>query len=67
MKNIGGSPAGSITAAKFLEQFTDYPWIHLDIAGPSWLSAADAYRPRNGTGYGVRLLTEFIQSQYAGS
>lgn len=67
MKNIGGSAAGSITAAKFLEQFTDYPWIHLDIAGPSWLGAADAYRPRNGTGYGVRLLTEFIQSQYAGA
>jgi leucyl aminopeptidase len=67
MKNIGGSPAGSITAGKFLEQFTDYPWIHLDIAGPAFLGAADAYRPRNGTGYGVRLLTEFIQSQYAGS
>lgn len=65
MKNIGGSPAGSITAAKFLEQFTDYPWIHLDIAGPSFLGAADAYRPRNGTGFGVRLLTEFIQSQFA--
>jgi leucyl aminopeptidase len=64
MKNIGGSSAGSITAAKFLEQFTAYPWIHLDIAGPSWLGASDAYRPRNGTGYGVRLLTEFLSSQF---
>lgn len=60
MKNVGGRYAGSITAGKFLEVFTSYPWVHLDIAGPSFLSAEDAYRPRGGTGVGVRLLTDFI-------
>ena len=65
MKNIGGPSAGSITAGKFLEAFTNYPWIHLDIAGPSWLSGADAYRSKNATGFGVRLLVEFLQSRIA--
>ncbi|MCL4105920.1 UNVERIFIED_CONTAM: hypothetical protein GTU68_012558 [Idotea baltica] len=63
MKNIGGTPAGCITAGKFLEHFTDYPWIHIDIAGPSFLSSNDAYRLKNGTGVGVRLLLEFL-AQY---
>lgn len=63
LKNLGGRYAGAITAGKFLEHFTDYPWIHLDIAGPSFLPAASAYRPKNGTGVGVRLLTRFIQQQ----
>lgn len=62
MKNIGGSAGGCITAGKFLEQFTDYPWIHIDIAGPSFLSSADSYRGKNGTGVGVRLLTEFLSN-----
>ena len=35
MKNIGDREAGSITAAKFLERFVDYPWVHVDIAGTS--------------------------------
>ena len=34
MKNIGGPVAGAITAGKFLEKFTSYPWLHFDIAGP---------------------------------
>ncbi len=37
LKNIGGREAGSITAAKFLEHFVDYPWIHIDMAGPAFL------------------------------
>ncbi|MEM7368847.1 MAG: leucyl aminopeptidase [Bacteroidota bacterium] len=64
LKNIGGRYAGAITAGKFLEHFTDYPWIHLDIAGPSWLTAPDSYRGKNGTGVGVRLLIEFIANHY---
>lgn len=60
ISNLGGRPGGSITAGKFLEHFTDYPWIHLDIAGPSFLPTADSYRGKNGTGVGVRLLTEFL-------
>lgn len=62
IKNVGGRPAGSITAGKFLEHFVDYPWIHLDIAGPSYLFSGESYRPKGGTGVGVRLLTHYIQN-----
>lgn len=61
LKNIGGRAAGTITAAKFLEHFVDYPWIHLDIAGPSFLTESQPYRPVGGTGFGVRLLVEFLR------
>lgn len=63
LKNIGGVDAGAITAAKFLEHFTDYPYIHLDIAGPAYLGKKDSYRGINATGTGVRLLFDFIQSK----
>ena len=65
IKNIGGKEAGAVTAAKFLEHFVDYPWLHLDIAGPAFLHKAKPYRPRGGTGFGVRLLTQFLRV-YAG-
>lgn len=61
MKNIGGRTAGTITAAKFLEEFVDYPWIHVDIAGTAFLDKAQPYRPVGGTGVGVRLLVEFLR------
>jgi len=64
LKNIGGRDGGAITAGKFLERFTDYPWIHMDIAGPAFLFAKDGYRTSGGTGTGVRLLTEFVRKQY---
>lgn len=64
IKNIGGSYAGAITAGKFLEYFTDYPYIHLDIAGPAYLSTKDSYRGKGGTGVGVRLLYDFIKNLY---
>lgn len=63
LKNIGGADAGAITAGKFLEHFTDYPYIHLDIAGPAFISKRDKYRPIGGTGVGVRLLYDFIKSK----
>jgi len=63
LKNIGGREAGAITAAKFLEHFTDYPWVHLDIAGPAFLDAESSYRGRHGTGHGVRLLYEFLKAR----
>lgn len=63
MKNIGGVEAGAITAAKFLEHFTDYPYIHLDIAAPSFLSKTISYKPKGGTGVGVRLFYDFIKSK----
>lgn len=62
MKNIGGPVAGAITAGKFLEKFTDYPWMHFDIAGPAWSNAVDGYRPKNGTGVGVRLMFNFLKN-----
>jgi len=61
MKNIGGPVAGAITAGKFLEKFIDYPWMHFDIAGPAYNSAASSYRPKNGTGVGVRLMFQFLK------
>lgn len=65
LKNLGGAFAGQISAAKFLEHFTDYPWIHIDIAGPAYQNAAQAYRTKGGVGVGVRLLYDFIKKNYA--
>ena len=62
MKNLGGPYAGSITAGKFLQKFTHYPWIHMDIAGPSFLVSRDGYRGKGGTGVGVRLLFDFFKN-----
>jgi leucyl aminopeptidase len=66
IKNLGGPTGGAITAGKFLHHFTDYPWIHLDIAGPAFLSTRDSYRGIGGTGVGVRLLFEFLSQQARG-
>ncbi|MCH8905150.1 MAG: leucyl aminopeptidase family protein [Bacteroidetes bacterium] len=62
LKNIGSTSAGAITAGKFLEHFTDYPWLHLDIAGVAFIDNADSYRGKNGTGVGVRLLFDYLQN-----
>lgn len=61
MTNMGGRDGQTIIAGKFLEHFTDYPWIHLDIAGTAWLFEKDSYRPRGGTGSGIRLLFNFLK------
>lgn len=61
LKNVGSGNAGMVTAGKFLEHFTDYPWLHLDIAGPAYLRAANAYRTKDGTGVGVRLMYRFLK------
>lgn len=60
MKNIGGPNAGAITAGRFLYKFTDYPFMHFDIAGPAFDKTADSYRGKNATGIGVRLMFEFF-------
>ncbi len=60
IKNIGGKYAGAITAGKFLEKFIDYPWMHIDIAGPSFLDSPESYRGKNGTGVGVRLIYRYL-------
>jgi len=61
-KNIGGELAGMITAGKFLEKFTDYPWLHLDIAGAAFTLSESDYRGRGGTAIGVRLLFNFLKN-----
>ncbi|WNJ21261.1 leucyl aminopeptidase [Pontibacter sp. G13] len=61
IKNLGPRGAGAITAGKFLEHFTDYPWIHLDIAGASYSHSPDSYRGQFGTGIGVRLLLDYLE------
>ena len=63
MKNIGGRWAGSITAACFLERFVEgVPWAHIDIAGMAWADKSRPTVPSGGTGYGVRLLTRFVEN-----
>ena len=65
MKNIGGRPAGSITAAQFLQRFVNKtPWAHLDIAGVAWSSKDKDTVPKGGTGYGVRLLDRLVRDFY---
>ena len=85
LSNVGGSMAGTITAAAFLEHFTHaesddenrqvggasgpdadapaYPWVHLDIARPAFLDSAYGYRPKGGTGFGVRLLLDLLDDE----
>jgi leucyl aminopeptidase len=63
LKNIGGGNAGMITAGKFLEHFVKSPYIHMDVAGPTWLDAKEDYRPKGGTGSGVRLLYQFLKNR----
>lgn len=60
LKNIGSKYAGAITAGKFLEHFTDYPYIHLDIAGPSYNKVRFNYRGIGGSGVGVRILYNYL-------
>ncbi len=61
-KNVGGQFAGAITAGKFLQQFTNYPWIHVDISGSAFLRTKWSYKGVGGTGFGVRMLVEFLKT-----
>jgi len=64
LKNVGGKWGGAITAAKFLEQFVgSTPWIHLDIAGPSWCDTENSTRDAGGTGCFVRTLIGYLERQ----
>ncbi|MEZ5006735.1 MAG: leucyl aminopeptidase family protein [Chitinophagales bacterium] len=62
IQNLGGAISGAITAGKFLEHFTDYPWMHFDIAPVAYFHKTTNYRGNNGTGTGVRLTYDFIKS-----
>jgi len=62
IKNIGGRPAGTITAAAFLKTFAEkFDWAHLDIAGTAWEESGRPYQPKGGTGVGVRLLIDLLR------
>ena len=72
LSNVGGSMAGTITAAAFLEHFTHtdgddgepaYPWVHVDLARPAFLDSAYGYRPKGGSGFGVRLLLDLLADE----
>ncbi len=61
VKNSGGRPAGTITAAWFLREFAEgYLWAHLDIAGTAYTQSEDAGSVKGPTGMGVRLFAEFV-------
>ncbi|GHS86678.1 putative cytosol aminopeptidase [Bacteroidia bacterium] len=62
IKNSGSGTAGAITAGKFLTEFIDYPYIHLDIAGVAFVKSKDDYHyhGKQATGFGVRLLIDFM-------
>jgi len=62
LTNLGNGMGGAITAGKFLEHFTTYPYIHLDIAGPAFLKKQNNYIPKGGTGVGVRLFYDFLKN-----
>jgi leucyl aminopeptidase len=65
MKNVGGRPGGSITAAQFLQRFVaGKPWAHLDIAGMAWSSKDTACTPKGATAFGVRLLDRLVAEHY---
>jgi len=66
VKNASGRPAGSITAAQFLQRFVqeDMPWIHLDIAGVALVTTETELAPKGATGWGVRALDRLIADHY---
>ncbi len=68
MKNTGGRPGGSITAALFLQKYVNgTPWAHLDIASTAWKKPSSIpTSPDGATGFGVRLLNRMVQDKYEG-
>ncbi|MDO9711085.1 leucyl aminopeptidase [Paracraurococcus lichenis] len=71
MKNVGGRPGGSITAAQFIQRFVGpkdgpTPWAHLDIAGTAWSSKDLPTVPKGATAFGVRLLDRLVAEHYEG-
>ena len=66
MKNIGtNGSAGSTIGAQFVQRFVnEVPWVHLDIAGVAWLPKKTSLIPKHGTGFGVRLLDQWLMDYY---
>ena len=68
MKNVGPREAGSITAAQFIQRYIDdgVAWAHLDIAGMAWSDKPQATYDKGATGYGVRLLDQYVADTIEG-
>src|SRR5262249_25864359 len=63
LRNIGGGDAGTILGALFLGEFVDgVPWAHLDIAPAAFADKDLPLAPRGATGYGLRLLVEYLRA-----
>jgi leucyl aminopeptidase len=63
MKNTGARPGGAISASIFLKQYVkDTPWAHIDVAGPVWADKAHGYNGVGATGYGVRMLVDWVMA-----
>jgi len=62
IKNVGPREGGSITAAHFIQRFVDdgVRWAHIDMAGMAWSDKASATYDKGATGYGVRLLDQYV-------
>ena len=64
LKNTGGRYGGTITAGLFVGEFVENkPWLHLDIAGPAYITVPWDYCPKGGTGAGVRTLYELAKNR----
>jgi leucyl aminopeptidase len=68
VNNVGGRPAGSITAAEFLRRFVkdETPWCHIDIAGVASVKADTTFAPAGATGWGVRALDRLVRDRFEG-
>ncbi len=63
IKNSGSRWGGAITAALFLQHFVgDTPWVHIDIAGPSFIEKPNDWYPYGGTGFGVKTIVDYLMS-----
>jgi leucyl aminopeptidase len=64
LKNVGGRPAGTITAAAFLKEFVgEVPWAHMDIAGTAYGEGKLSYQRKGGFGVPTRLLVEWVRGR----
>ena len=63
MKNVGPREGGSITAAQFIQRFVEdgVKWAHIDMAGKAWSDKAGATYEKGATGFGVRLLDQYVE------
>jgi leucyl aminopeptidase len=68
MKNVGPREGGSITAAHFIQRFIEngVRWAHIDMAGKAWAEKASATYDKGATGFGVRLLDQYVADQLEG-